>query len=115
MAVKYRIEYCNASSDTARLDIDVRNYSGSIIPVEGSADLFLLEYKADNYIVSSIADIQIYNSEAFNIYVLKTSDETELKALFYVNGILKWRGCRSSCRGRGPDDRQGSAGLPGGR
>src|SRR5574344_1535041 len=92
MAVKYRIEYCNASNDTARLDIYVRDYSGSIIPVEGSADLFLLEYKADNYIVSSIADIQIYNSEAFNIDVLKTSDETELKALFYVNGILKWSG-----------------------
>ena len=93
MAVKYRIEYCNKSSDTARLDIDVRGYSGQVYPIEGTGDLFLLEYKrTDDYILSTVADIQIFSDENFNIDLLKTSDETELKALFYVNNILKWQG-----------------------
>ena len=93
MAVKYRIEYCNKSSDTARLDIDVRGYSGQVYPIEGTGDLFLLEYKrTDDYILSTVADIQIFSDENFNIDLLKTSDETELKALFYVNNVLKWQG-----------------------
>ena len=93
MAVKYRIEYCNKESDTARLDIDVRDYSGQIYPIEGTGDLFILEYKrSDDYILSTIADIQIFSDANFNIVGLKTSDETELKAYFYVNNVLKWQG-----------------------
>ena len=93
MAVKYRIEYCNKESDTARLDIDVRDYAGQIYPIEGTGDLFILEYKrSDDYILSTIADIQIFSDVNFNIDGLKTSDETELKALFYVNNVLKWQG-----------------------
>ena len=93
MAVKYRIEYCNKSNDTARLDIDVRDYVGQIYQIEGTGDLFLLEYKrTDDYILSTVADIQIFSDENFNIDLLKTSDETELKASFYVNNYLKWQG-----------------------
>lgn len=93
MAVKYRIEYCNKESDTARLDIDVRDYAGQIYPIEGTGDLFILEYKrSDDYFLTTIADIQIFSDANFNIDGLKTSDETELKAFFYVNNVLKWQG-----------------------
>ena len=93
MAVKYRIEYCNKESDTARLDIDVRDYAGQVYTIEGTGDLFILEYKrSDDYFLTTIADIQIFSDANFNIDWLKTSDETELKALFYVNNVLKWQG-----------------------
>ena len=80
----------------ARLDIQ----KGDATPVEiieGTENPFLLSYELEGknkkgFIMSSFADISIYETPTFNIDDLKTSNETELSVKWYINSILKWSG-----------------------
>ena len=44
------------------------------------------------YIISSSADIAIYESGTFNIDTLKTSNETDIKVEYYIDNVLTWSG-----------------------
>jgi hypothetical protein len=92
----YRLEYCNKAGVTARLDI-VKGALTPIEVIEGTAEPFILNYKMDKgdnsgFIMSSNADISVFESGTFNIDNLKTSSETELKVNHYIDGVLKWSG-----------------------
>ena len=41
--------------------------------------------------MTSSADIEIYENEFFNIDILKTSNETDIK-VYYINEVLEWQG-----------------------
>ena len=97
MAVKYRLNYANDAGTAAVLDISVIGYSGAILTIEGTEKPFILSYKGDKddkslSIMSTTADIEIYATEDFNIDVLKTSSETDLKVDWYIGGMLKSSG-----------------------
>src|SRR5690554_81148 len=92
----YRLTYCNKSGDTARVDIQ-KGASTPVEIIEGTADPFLLSYKMDKgdssgFIMSSNADISVFESGTFKIDNLKTSSETELRVNYYVNDALTWAG-----------------------
>lgn len=92
----WRLEYENAHGDVARLDIQ----KGDATPVEiieGTENPFLLSYELEDkskkgFIMSSFADISIYETDTFNIDDLKTLDETALSVKWYINNVLEWTG-----------------------
>lgn len=92
----FRLTYCNKSGDTARVDI-ITQGGASIEEVEGSGTPFQLSYKMDTgdkggHIMTSSADINIYETPNFNIDTLKTSSETDIRIHYYENDELKWTG-----------------------
>ncbi len=92
----WRLEYENAHGDVARLDIQ-RGASTPVEIIEGTEDPFLLSYELEDkskkgFIMSSFADISIYETDTFNIDDLKTLDETALSVKWYINNDLEWTG-----------------------
>lgn len=92
----WRLEYCNKFGDTGRLDIQ-RGSATPVEIVEGTDTPFMLSYELEDnskkgYIMSSFADISIFETPTFNIDELKTSNETELSVKWYINSVLKWSG-----------------------
>ena len=92
----WRLTYCNKKGVEARVDI-IKGGSTSVEIVEGSANPFTLSYKLDKndksgHIMTSSADIEIFETETFNIDDLKTSNETELKVEYFEDNVLTWSG-----------------------
>lgn len=92
----WRLEYCNKDGVQARLDI-IRGASTPVEVIEGTATPFILNYKLDKpdksgFLMTSSADISIFETPTFNIDNLKTSSETEIKVEHYINGVLDWSG-----------------------
>ena len=76
----WRLTYCNKDGVEARLDI-IRGASTPVEVIEGTETPFILNYKMDKgdksgHIMSSSADISIFETSTFNIDDLKTSSET---------------------------------------
>lgn len=94
----YRLEYKNKHGDTARIDIR----KGAATPVhivEGTENPFQLSYELEDkskkgFVMSSFADISLFEdaSKGLDIDSLKTSNETELSAKWYINNVLNWSG-----------------------
>src|SRR5690554_4106823 len=92
----WRLTYCNKKGVEARIDI-IKGDRTSIEIVEGSANPFTLSYKLDKndksgHIMTSSADIEIFETATFNIDDLKTSNETELKVEYFEDDVLTWSG-----------------------
>jgi hypothetical protein len=92
----WRLTYCNKEGIEARLDI-IKGASTPVEVIEGTATPFILNYKMDKsdksgHVMSSSADISIFETPTFNIDNLKTSSETEIKVEYYINGVLDWSG-----------------------
>jgi hypothetical protein len=92
----WRLTYCNKKGVEARIDI-IRGNRTPIEIVQGSGQPFTLAYKLDKndksgYIMTSSADIEIFETETFNIDDLKTSNETELKVEYFEDNVLTWSG-----------------------
>ncbi|HZK26266.1 MAG TPA: hypothetical protein VFD00_01815, partial [Thermoclostridium sp.] len=92
----WRLEYENAHGDVARLDIQ-RGAATPVETIEGTENPFLLSYELEDknkkgFIMSSFADISIYETATFNIDDLKTLDETALSVKWYINSVLEWTG-----------------------
>src|SRR5690554_3755241 len=92
----WRLTYCNKEGVEARLDI-IRGALTPVEVIEGTETPFILNYKMDKpdksgHVMSSSADISIFETPTFNIDNLKTSNETEIKVEHRVNGNLKWAG-----------------------
>ena len=92
----WRLTYCNKDGVEARLDI-IKGASTPVEVIEGTATPFVLNYKMDKsdksgHVMSSSADISIFETPTFNIDNLKTSSETEIKVEHYINGVLDWSG-----------------------
>ncbi len=97
MGVKFRLDYCDANENEARLDIEVKGYGGAIHSISAGANPFVLHYKNENkdksgYFVTSSADIEIYEDDNFTIDSLLTSDETAIKVTHYINQAVHWVG-----------------------
>ena len=92
----WRLTYCNKKGVEARIDI----IKGNRTPVEvvhGSGEPFTMSYRLDKtdksgHIMTSSADIEIFETETFNIDDLKTSSETELKVEYFEDNVLTWVG-----------------------
>ena len=92
----FRLKYCNDFGDTAMIDIETKTGVG-VQEIEGSGNPFSLQYKTEKSdksgrFMTSSADIEIYENEFFNIDILKTSNETDIKVSYYVNEVLEWQG-----------------------
>jgi hypothetical protein len=92
----WRLTYCNKKGVEARVDI-IKGDTTSVEIVEGSANPFTLSYKLDKndksgHIMTSSADIEIFETATFNIDDLKTSNETELKVEYFEDNVLTWSG-----------------------
>ena len=92
----WRLTYCNKNGVEARVDI-IKGDRTSVEIVKGSANPFTLSYKLDKsdksgHIMTSSADIEIFETETFNIDDLKTSNETELKVEYFEGNVLTWSG-----------------------
>src|SRR5690554_2035691 len=92
----WRLTYCNKKGVEARVDI-IKGDRTSVEIVQGSANPFTRSYKLDKndksgHIMTSSADIEIFETETFNIDDLKTSNETELKVEYFEGNILTWAG-----------------------
>lgn len=92
----WRLTYCNKEGIEARLDI-IKGASTPVEVIEGTATPFILNYKMDKsdksgHVMSSSADISIFETPTFNIDKLKTSSETEIKVEHYINNVLDWSG-----------------------
>lgn len=91
----FKLEYKNKDLDVARLEITTPGLVEKTI--EGTEDPFRLIYKLDKsdksgHFLTSSAEINIYETEEFNIDALKTSNETEIKVDYYINNVKKWTG-----------------------
>ncbi|WP_286847093.1 hypothetical protein [Proteiniphilum sp. UBA5463] len=91
----FKLEYKNKDLDVARLEITTPGLVEKTI--DGTEDPFRLIYKLDKsdksgHFLTSSAEINIYETEEFNIDALKTSNETEIKVDYYINNIKKWTG-----------------------
>ena len=92
----WRLTYCNKKGVEARIDI-IKGNRTPIEVVQGSGQPFTLAYKLDKndksgHIMTSSADIEIFETDTFNIDDLKTSNETELKVEYFEENILTWEG-----------------------
>ena len=92
----FRLQYCNDSGDTAMIDIETKIGVG-VQEIEGSGNPFSLQYKTEKSdksgrFMTSSANIEIYENEFFNIDILKTSNETDIKVSYYINEVLEWQG-----------------------
>jgi hypothetical protein len=95
--MKYTLAYKNKQGIEARLDIITHGIYSQTEIIEGTDTPFILNYKRekndkDGYIISSSADISIYESGTFNIDNLKTSNETDIKVEYYIDNVLMWSG-----------------------
>lgn len=95
--MKYTLTYRNKQGVEARLDIITHGIYSQTEIIEGTDTPFILNYKRekndkDGYIISSSADISIYESGTFNIDELKTSNETDIKVEYYIDNVLTWVG-----------------------
>jgi len=95
--MKYTLTYKNKQGVEARLDIITHDDYSITEIIEGTDTPFILNYKReknnkDGYIISSSADISIYESGTFNIDNLKTSNETDIKVEYYIDNVLMWSG-----------------------
>ena len=95
--MRFRLTYCNRSGNIARLDIITNGDATTTQPIEGTESPFILTYNNDKpnksgYFRSSSADINIYETPAFNIDTLKTSNETDIKVEWYIDDVLTWSG-----------------------
>lgn len=81
----------------------VNNIDGDYDPnrdknsVEGGANPFTLTYQNDlgekgGTIRATYADMEFYEDMVFNIDDLATSDETEIRAVFYYDDVIEWIG-----------------------
>ncbi len=92
----YRLTFCNKDGVEARVDIQ-KGLATPVYAVEGTGNPFMLFYNNDRgdksgSVRSSGADINIYETEEFNIDELKTSSETEISVKYYINDVLQWSG-----------------------
>jgi hypothetical protein len=92
----WRLRYCNKKGVEARVDI-IKGDRTPVEAVQGSANPFTISYRLDKndksgHIMTSSADIEIFETETFNIDDLKTSNETELKVEYFEGNILTWSG-----------------------
>lgn len=95
--MKYTLTYKNKQGVEARLDIITHDDYSITEIIEGTDTPFILNYKRekndkDGYVISSSADISIYESGTFNIDNLKTSNETDIKVEYYIDNVLTWSG-----------------------
>jgi hypothetical protein len=95
--MKYTLTYKNKQGVEARLDIITHDDYSITEIIEGTDTPFILNYKREKndkegYIISSSADIAIYESGTFNIDTLKTSSETDIKVEYYIDNVLTWSG-----------------------
>lgn len=92
----FRLEYCNKFGDAVRVDITTPGLP-TVVEVEGAGDPFRLKYTPDvndksfRFLTTS-ANINIYETPEFNIDILKTSSETDIKVEMYINGVKDWVG-----------------------
>lgn len=92
----FRLEYGNRFGDAVRVDITTPGLP-TVVEVEGSETPFRLKYTPDisdksfRFLTSS-AEINIYETPEFNIDILKTSSETDIKVEMYINGVKDWVG-----------------------
>lgn len=82
--MKFTLTYKNKDLHQATLDIITHNDVSVTRVIEGTENPFLLSYKSDKrdksgHILSSSAEINIYETDDFNIDNLKTSSETDIK------------------------------------
>ena len=66
-------------------------------PIEGTAYPLLITYQNDigekgGTMRATIAEMQFFENNVFNIDDLQTSDETEIRAVFYYDNELEWIG-----------------------
>src|SRR5690554_5748242 len=92
----FRLEYCNKDGLQARLDITTPG-EDLIVEIEGTGDPFRLTYKSDKqdksfHFQTTSAEINIYETPLFNIDTLKTSNETQIKVDYYIDGQKNWTG-----------------------
>ena len=92
----WRLTYCNKKGVEARIDI-IKGNRTPVEIVQGSANPFTISYRLDKndksgHIMTSSADIEIFETETFNIDDLKTSNETELKVEYFEDNVLTWSG-----------------------
>ena len=95
--MRYKIEYCDKQGNEALLQITTFGDSSTVVYLEGTEDVFKLRYKMDTgdrsgYFFTSSAEINIYETNQFNIDLLKTSNEQDILVEFFVNASLKWFG-----------------------
>ena len=96
--VKFRLDYCNSVGQNARLDIELKNYTGStIFPIEGTAMPFIQNIKSDSndkssYFKTRTAELNIYENENFKLDDLLTSDETEIRVKYYIDSNIDFIG-----------------------
>ena len=95
--MKYTLTYKNKQGVEARIDIITFGSTSTTETIEGTDTPFILNYKREKndkegYIISSSADIAIYESGTFNIDTLKTSNETDIKVEYYIDNVLTWSG-----------------------
>ena len=95
--MKFTLTYKNKDLHQATLDIITHNDVSVTRVIEGTENPFLLSYKSDKsdksgHILSSSAEINIYETDDFNIDNLKTSSETDIKAEFHIGDMLIWTG-----------------------
>ncbi len=95
--MKYTLTYKNKQGVEARIDIITFGSTSTTEVIEGTDTPFILNYKREKndkegYIISSSADIAIYESGTFNIDTLKTSNETDIKVEYYIDNVLTWSG-----------------------
>ena len=92
----FRLEYCNKDGLQARLDITTPG-EDLIVEIEGAGDPFRLTYKPDKqdksfHFLTTSAEINIYETPLFNIDTLKTSNETQIRVDYYIDGQKNWTG-----------------------
>lgn len=95
--MKFTLTYKNKDLHQATLDIITHNDVSVTRVIEGTENPFLLSYKSDKrdksgHILSSSAEINIYETDDFNIDNLKTSSETDIKVEFHIGDMLIWTG-----------------------
>lgn len=80
-----------------RIDVEIEDYNYPFSQIEGTEDIFTLSYLSENQskeqsILTTEAEINIFEDERFNIDELATSNETEIKIKYYVDNVLTWQG-----------------------
>src|SRR5690606_17040580 len=97
-AVKYRVDYKDHSDVAKRIDIELDNYAGDIIPcraVAGAACVLTYDgLQDDKYepIVSSSLNSTLYNEGQIDVEELQQAGDKTFRVVYYIEGVLKWQG-----------------------